>query len=557
MKRTTIWLSAVAVCAMVPCVAHAIQPKPADGLPAAPAVAAPVEATPTASSPDKTAAPVTATVKISNATPTFGDTIRLEVDLSYPSDYRVFFPTKPNLKPFATLPQDAGTSERVEQGGRIVEKYRIPLLVVRNGVLRTPAIEVPYHAVTASGGAGESGSVTLPPQRVVVRSQFAAETEVKPAALPDPRPLIEENTPLQVALLVLGMMAVAAVLTLVGVRMYKARVARLQPKPQIPPHVLALGRLEELQRSGRLASEAPRLVIGELSEILREYLGGRYRLLALDMTSTELLNALAYVDLRQVALDEMRRFADDSDLMKFAGLAASPDEIADMAAFVRSVVERTMQTAEELDRIRAAEIARLARQKRLRIQVMAPPSLRLRAFALDVMVGAVAVALVAWLAIDTGRQSLFDAAFVLGLVWLALRDSLGGGSPGKALVGLQIASFDDALPTRPQPATGLPPGLDDELESIVGTTRMASWTARLQRNLLMLLPGGGLVAEALTTLWLPEQRRLGDQWAGTRVIDGRHGLRSGKPSWLPAVLLLVVALVLVVAPWVLGGGRPV
>ena len=497
--------------------------------------------------------PVQVKAKLSNDHPTFGDTIQLQVTLTYPNTYRVFFPAKPNLRPFAVDPRSPGTSDRKENAGTVTETYAIPLIVMRSGLLKTPPIEVPYHAVTASGGAGESGSVTVAPLRAVVRSQFASETDAKPSALPTPLPLVEENTPLEVGLFVFAMMLVAAVLTFVGLRIYKNRVARAQPKAAVPPHVVAFGRLEDLLRSGRLQEATPRLVIGELSEILREYLGGRYRFAALDMTSTELLAHLQGVDLRGVMLDEFKAFAGESDLVKFAGVPASEEEREQQHHFVRSVVERTMQTAEELDRIRAAEIARLARQRRLRIQVMAPAPLRLRAFAIDAVLGALVVALIAWLGIRTNRQGLFDAAFVLGLVWLALRDALGGASPGKALVGLQIAAFDnDAV----HPATAAWQGPNADLESTADTARMAPWLSRLQRNLLFLVPGGGLVAEALTAYYLPEQRRLGDQWAATRVIDGRHGLRKGKPTWTAAALLLAIALVLVLLPWLAMGGRP-
>ncbi|MSP91519.1 MAG: hypothetical protein EXR79_06920 [Myxococcales bacterium] len=506
-------------------------------------------------------APVQVSARLSNPNPTFGERVTLRVELTHPADVRVFFPGRPNLKPFLVDPTEVGTSERREAGAAVVETYTLPLHAARLGVMKTPKIEVPWHRVTAAGGAGESGTVVVPSLKATVRSQFVSETEVEPAPLPAPRALTEENTPLEIALLVLATMVVAAVLTLVGLRLYRSRAAGRQAQPVVAPHIVAFGRLEALLRSGGLDSGEPRDVLGELSEILREYLGGRYRLLALDMTSTELLAHLEQVDLRGVAMTELRDFAETSDLVKFARMPASGDEMRALHGVVRSVVDRTMQTAEELDRLRHAEVARLARQRRLRLQVMAPAPLRVRALAIDVALGAAAAGLLAWVAIDTQKRALFDAAGGLLFVWLAMRDAVGGGSPGKVLTGLQIAEFEDAV----APASGangpglpaLPPdgfALAHELEG-APTAQMAPWSARLRRNLLLAVPGAGLVAEALTALALPEQRRLGDQWAGTRVVDARHGLRSGKPSWAPAVVLALFALGCLVVPWVLGG-RP-
>ncbi len=489
--------------------------------------------------------------KLSTASPTFGDQVELLATLHYPSNYRVFFPAHPNLRPLLADPLNPGKSDRQEAGGQVTETFHVPLLVVRAGLLRTPPIEVPFHVVTAGGGAGESGSVTIPSMKITVKSQFANDNNVAPSPLPAPRPLIEENVPLEIGLLILAMMALSGGLTALGLKIYKNRAALLRPKATVPPHIVAIGRLTDLERSGRLANETPRVVVAELSEILREYLGGRFRFYALDMTSTELLERVRALDLKQVRLEQIQQFTDTSDLVKFAGLPATPEELAELHAFVQEVVAKTMQTAAELDQLRAAETARLALQKKLRLQVMAPTPLRVRALALDVLCGSIATAGLAFLAMRTGRQGLFDAAYALWFGWLAIRDAVGGSSPGKAMTGLEIAAFEvESHDARRAWNDDAPP----EDESIL-IAKMASWGAKLKRNLLLAVPGAGLVAEVWTALALPEQRRFGDQWAGTRVIDGRHGLRKGKPAWWPAVVALVLAAVLLLAPLMLGG-RP-
>jgi hypothetical protein len=512
---------------------------------------APAPATATETAATNAAAAVHVDAKLSTTTPTFGDAIELVATLRYPNTYRVFFPAHPNLRPLLADPNNAGKSERQESGGQITETIHVPLLVVKSGLLRTPAIEVPFHIVTAGGGAGESGSVTVPSMKIVVKSQFANDNNVSPSPLPKPRPLIEENVPLEIALGVLAMMLLSAGLTALGLKVYKNRAALLRPKPVVPPHLQAFGRLTELERSGRLANETPRVVVAELSEILREYLGGRFRFYALDMTSTELLERVKALDLKHVRLDEVQRFTDTSDLVKFAGLPATPEELVEMHLYVREVIEKTMQTAQELELQRAAETARLALQKKLRLQVMAPTALRVRALALDLAFGSVATCGLAFLAMRTGRQGLFDAAYALWFVWLALRDAVGGSSPGKAITGLEIAAYEvETSEARRAWNDDAPP--EDESFLIA---QMASWGAKLKRNLLLAVPGAGFVAEAWTALALPEQRRFGDQWAGTRVIDARHGRRKGKPTWWPAALAIVVALTLWLLPLVLGG-RP-
>ncbi len=467
--------------------------------------------------------------------------------MTYPTGVRVFFPGKPNLRPLLVDSRGQAKTTRTEQAGKVTEKIALAVLAVRSGLIKTPAIEVPWHEVTAGGGAGESGTITVPSMKVSVRSQFASDNDAQPAPLPQARALEEENVGLEIALLILAMMGVAAGLTVLGLRLYKARAARGLGKPLAPPHILAWNRLDELLRSGRLHSDEARAVLSELSDILREYLGSRYRIHALDMTSTELLQALQAVDLRDVKIEEIRDFTDVSDLVKFAGVALDAQALSDWHQFVRGVVDRTMQSAQELERLRQANMARLARTKRLRIEVMAPLPLRARAFAIDLLIGSLACAMVAAAARRDGHGALLISAYVLIFLWLAVRDALGGGSPGKALVGLQIAAFESEHEVVRR---HWKPGAEDEVsDDGVEVARVADTWARLKRNLLMLLPFGGIFAEAATTLVLPEQRRLGDQLAQTRVIDGRHGRRRAKNGWLGVVILLVFCVLAWLAPW--------
>lgn len=542
------WWSAALAAVVAPLCATVTLCATAASAQVAPAVAATAVDAP-ASASATSAPPVTVEAKLSTTTPTFGDRVELRVTLRHPPHVRVFFPSKPDLRPLLADTRDPGRTESQTVGGMVVETAIVPALAVRTGALKLPAIEVPWTESDASGGQGRSGTVTIAPLRLTVKSQFAGDNLADPAPPPAPRALVEENVPLEIGLLVAVMMAVSALATAAALRFYRDRAARRAPKPPTPAHTTALARLDELERSDRLQTAEPGSVFAELSEILRQYLGGRYRFLAIDMTSTELLAHLKGVTMRGVQLEEIASFAELSDLVKFAHVPASPDELRKEAQFVRKVVERTQQTALEQAEARRAEDERLARIKRLRLQVMAPHALRLRALAIDVLVGALAMALLGWVAIDTANRALFDACLLLLPVWLVLRDVIGPHSPGKAIVGLQIADNQDetVAPRR----EWLPDIAQDDLP----TARMADAWPRLLRNLSLAVPVAGLVVEAATCLNLPESRRLGDQWADTRVIDAQVMRRRGTPSWAPAVLLLVLAGLLLLMPWAMGG-RP-
>jgi uncharacterized RDD family membrane protein YckC len=93
-----------------------------------------------------------------------------------------------------------------------------------------------------------------------------------------------------------------------------------------------------------------------------------------------------------------------------------------------------------------------------------------------------------------GRDLAALGALVPGLA-LAVRDLFGPGSPGKALLGLQVVSRAEGQ---------LPPTAG----------------ARLLRNLLLLVPPVGLTVAALTLIYHPLRLQVGDVWAGTEVVRG-------------------------------------
>ena len=93
------------------------------------------------------------------------------------------------------------------------------------------------------------------------------------------------------------------------------------------------------------------------------------------------------------------------------------------------------------------------------------------------------------------HQSLWLAA--AALVFLLLRDTINGQSPGKLLVGLTVISLD--------------------------TGRPASLKAVVVRNLVFAIPGMNITAAFLETRTLvrdPLGHRLGDRLALTQVVDG-------------------------------------
>lgn len=85
----------------------------------------------------------------------------------------------------------------------------------------------------------------------------------------------------------------------------------------------------------------------------------------------------------------------------------------------------------------------------------------------------------------------------IAVLYLVLRDSIGGQSLGKLLVGLVVVN--------------------------VTTGRLCTWKESVLRNVFALIPGANIVAPFLETVTIirdPQGQRLGDRLAHTQVIEG-------------------------------------
>jgi hypothetical protein len=108
----------------------------------------------------------------------------------------------------------------------------------------------------------------------------------------------------------------------------------------------ALEQLLAIERSGVLDRDDDRKRgYAEMVDVIREYLGARYRVATLDLTSAELLRSLA-----NVAPDAERALVTDwldrCDIVKYGGLRASRDDAHRVLDGARRLIVATTRTSE-------------------------------------------------------------------------------------------------------------------------------------------------------------------------------------------------------------------
>jgi hypothetical protein len=145
-------------------------------------------------------------------------------------------------------------------------------------------------------------------------------------------------------LLLLGGMALLAFIIWFAINYRKvmpAIVARVRPAE--PPHVVALRELDRMAAQRMWVTEQPKSYYTALTDVVREYIGRRYRFGAMEMTSEEIVGELRGHEVDKRSMESLGEMFATSDLVKFAKYQATSDEGAQSYAAARRFVEQTRE----------------------------------------------------------------------------------------------------------------------------------------------------------------------------------------------------------------------
>ncbi len=132
---------------------------------------------------------------------------------------------------------------------------------------------------------------------------------------------------------------------------YRKHIPFLSPKPPVPPHIVAIRQLEALRHQKLPQNNKHKQYYSGITDILREYINGRFGIRAMEMTTDEILTAVEKP--KKEGLVDDRRYSDlkeilqTADLVKFAKLV--PDDEESEAAYYAAYyfVEETKQADED------------------------------------------------------------------------------------------------------------------------------------------------------------------------------------------------------------------
>jgi hypothetical protein len=285
--------------------------------------------------------------------------------IRHPKGDRVQLPPR-GTNPFGAF-QAVGvpTQGSKDEGLVVADTYVFDLVALDVGATRIPLLAV--SLVSPEGRAYELAAPAVsvevvdpganePLADVKMRGAKGADGKVNPVR---PYAVYVRDWTLAIVLAVIGGLLVVALLAVLLTRLYmkRRRGAVAEGPPPVPPYPVVRERLAHLRVPGAYARMGAKAFHVEVAEAVKEYLGRRHDIEALEMTSVELLDAIDRLPMGGVTRVQMEMFLANCDIVKFARGEPTEAEALDVLGTAEGIVEQVERAMVEVDMKRAAEAA--------------------------------------------------------------------------------------------------------------------------------------------------------------------------------------------------------
>ncbi len=151
-----------------------------------------------------------------------------------------------------------------------------------------------------------------------------------------------------IEIVLLAGVVLAAIIYLIANRKRKEKREQTKALPTEPPHLKAIRELETLHNQKIWQNNKHKLYYTRLTDILREYLCGRYEIRAMEMTSDEIMEAVKDITLSAKSSADLNKILRLADYVKFAKHIPTPEENEEAYYAAYYFVEETKQVAEQV-----------------------------------------------------------------------------------------------------------------------------------------------------------------------------------------------------------------
>jgi hypothetical protein len=271
-------------------------------------------------------------VRAEKTTVRLGEPFGYEIEVRHAPEERYALRADPPVAPFEA--RDVRCVRAVEgDGARTTCSLQLALFTLGE-------VDVPELVLDVERPGGKA-RLAVPGPRITAAGMLDPSADPSTLALRDvapPVPLLVRS--LRLVWWAIGLAAAAGLVFAAVLAARRIGTRRTGPPPPTPAERferrLDAIAADDLARRGRGTEHVERL-----AEAVREYLSAVTRVPALDLTTSELLGALARGSDPRIDLAALGRFLAGADLVKFARLPASPEACAAGMEFARALLSRT------------------------------------------------------------------------------------------------------------------------------------------------------------------------------------------------------------------------
>jgi LPXTG-motif cell wall-anchored protein len=270
--------------------------------------------------------------QVDPSTATLGDLISLTIRVTHPQALQIDPPLiGKNIGTFEVYASTRLPGQVL--GDKAVDQFQAALQNFTTGPQTLPGLVVPYHDPM-----GETHSLKTPECVVTI-------AEVPPGP--------KDKGGIRGIKGVIGPTAwspwwwvlLGALLLAVGIFIWRKRKQALQgppPPPPVPADTLALEKLEKLAATDWLTTGRIKEYYSAISDIVREYIEGVFRVSALERTTSEIMRDLRKnAEMSTEHQAQLRELLDTCDLVKFAKFRPEAAEASEAHATAVRFVEQT------------------------------------------------------------------------------------------------------------------------------------------------------------------------------------------------------------------------
>ena len=275
---------------------------------------------------------VSARARVDSTRYTVGDAITVHLDVTHPKGASLKMAVADSLEGFSVLGRSPFVlnGETASSATLVVSRYD-------SGTAVLPPLELLYMLPGDTTLHHASTNPLFLTVRTLPVDTSRAYRDLKP-------PLSIPLTLAEIAEYA-GIVLAIAVMVYLGYRWWKKRQQKKTGDVYVPPprpaHLIALEELAILKEKKLWQQGLIKQFYSEVSEVLRRYVENRYRLMALEQTTDEIMEGLKRLHVKPSACSKVETVLQLSDLVKFAKYQPGISEHEEVLTMAYDIVETT------------------------------------------------------------------------------------------------------------------------------------------------------------------------------------------------------------------------